>query len=352
MFNKTLSHLLYSSSLTIIVGSLLPESVIAGNFSRMYVFSDSLSETGNTLAITTAANAVNPLIPIVPFPTLGYVDGRFSNGDIWLDRLATRLDLPVPPISTFVGGNNSNGVNFSVNSATTGEAITFPIPLPGLVGLSQQLDQFKAANPVADPDALYIVWAGANDYFGGRVTDPRGPVNNLASAVQTLYDLGSRHFLVPNLPLLGQTPLAISRGEEVVNGLNQVTLGHNFLLSQSVETLSDLPGITVNLLDVASLFNSAISRPTDFGFRFVDTPCLVNSPLFNPPSTIPSICDNPDDYIFWDDLHPSSAAHQFVGDLAFKTLSTSTPEGSSLVGILSFAGLLGSWAMYQRLKRS
>lgn len=160
MLTYYIPNALLTGSLTLAIASLLPNPALSANFSRIYVFGDSLVETGNSLLITTAANQVNPSIPIVPPRELGYIDGRFANGDIWLDRLATRLNLPLPPVSTLVGATNNTGVNFSIGSATTGDENTFPIALPGFVGLAQQIEQFQGANPMADPNALYILWAG------------------------------------------------------------------------------------------------------------------------------------------------------------------------------------------------
>jgi phospholipase/lecithinase/hemolysin len=310
----------------------------------MYVFGDSLSETGNSLAITTAANAINPLIPIIPPSSVGYVNGRFANGSIWLDSLAAKLELGLPPISTLAGGASPNGVNFAINSATTGEKNTFPLPLPGFVGVQEQIAQFTTANASADPNALYIFWAGANDYLGAQVTEPTEPVANLSNAVEDLYAQGARHFLVANLPALGNTPIAQSQGSAVAKALNQVTAGHNFLLSRSLDHLSLLPEINLKLLDIASLFERAIQQPSVFGFTNVNSPCLVNSPLFHPPSAPISTCSNRDQYLFWDDLHPTSAAHRAIGELAFKTLThQSVPEATPRWEVLAFVVLVASF---------
>lgn len=341
-----LSTVLMAGSLSVAVGSLFPLPTLASNFSRLYVFSDSLSDTGNTLTVTTQLNAIDADIPILPPPSLGYYQGRFSNNQIWLDFLAKGLYLPLPPSSVVVGGANPQGVNFAVNSATTGNQSTFPVPFPAFVGLEQQIDQFQQSNPIADPKALYILWAGANDYLGAQITDPTVPVGNLTTAVQDLYQVGARRFLVGNLPLLGQTPIVLSRGTTVAESLNQLTIAHNGLLSQSINTLNELPDIDVRLLDVDSLFAEAITQPENFGFTVVDAPCLVNSPLFPPVTGIPSQCSNPDEYLFWDALHPSSATHQAVARLALRTLAV--PESSPVVGILTIGLLLMGGKLIQK----
>ena len=66
-----------------IVSLLLPLKAVAANFAELYVFGDSLSDTGNTFDFT-AGN-----IP----PTPPYFPGRFSNGLIWIDYLAEYLGL-------------------------------------------------------------------------------------------------------------------------------------------------------------------------------------------------------------------------------------------------------------------
>ena len=63
----------------------------------------------------------------------------------------------------------------------------------------------------ADPNALFFVWGGAND-IGINPSAPTvgDAVNNLATIISTLYGIGARQFLVPNLPDLSLTPYGLS----------------------------------------------------------------------------------------------------------------------------------------------
>ncbi|MBD2184924.1 SGNH/GDSL hydrolase family protein [Aerosakkonema funiforme] len=107
-------------------------------FSQMFVFGDSLSDDGNLFALT--GGAVPPSPP--------YFNGRFSNGLVWVEDLAPTLALPVNP-----------STNFAVGGATSGTLNTGSSLLPGL---QQQIDNFVVANRAsADPNGLYVVWAGA-----------------------------------------------------------------------------------------------------------------------------------------------------------------------------------------------
>lgn len=340
---------LFFTSLPLTLVAVMPSTAQAAAFSRIYAFGDSLTDTGNSWLITQQANLINNQIPVIPPSEVGYSQGRFSNGPIWLDRLASRLGITPPPVSVIAGGNSPIGINFAINSATTGEQNTFPIPgLPGYVGLQTQITQFRAANSVADPQALYILWAGANDYLGLKVQQPSVPVDNLAIAVNNLYDAGARNFLVVNLPLLGYTPLATSRVGTVNQGLNLLSAAHNSLLSETLGQLKNQKsGINLKTLDVGSLFQAAIDQPSKFNLTNVKDPCLQNSPLFPDPNSPlpPTICNNPDEYLFWDVLHPTSAAHRYIGDLAYKTL---VPEPSMILSQLAFGAFLGAMAIRKR----
>ena len=77
------------------------------NFDKVYVFGDSLSDTGNVLTFTGGQ-----------FPTSPYAPGRFSNGDIWIDYLTGQLNLTVDPFATDMAADD--GTNFAVGGATSG----------------------------------------------------------------------------------------------------------------------------------------------------------------------------------------------------------------------------------------
>src|SRR5262245_1866124 len=69
-------------------------AALAGPFSNLVVFGDSLSDVGN---ISNATFGTNP----GPY----YWNGRFSNGPVYTETLATGLGLPAMARST-AGGND------------------------------------------------------------------------------------------------------------------------------------------------------------------------------------------------------------------------------------------------------
>lgn len=193
---------------------VLPFQAQASSFSNIYAFGDSLTDTGNIF------NASGNTFPPPP-----YDNGRFSNGDIWVEYLAQKLNLQIQPSTNL-------GTNFAFGGATTGVDNTINPALPGLqqeVGI--YLNFLSTNKLTADPDALYTVWAGANDYLPTEsessfmpYTEPTTTVNNLAFVIDALADAGAKNILVVNLPDLGEIPCTNSTSN--ANRLNTLTQAH------------------------------------------------------------------------------------------------------------------------------
>lgn len=328
----------------VILSVFVPLKSMAASFSQIFGFGDSLSDTGNTSSLTRNAIALGVPLPFPIPPSPPYFNGRFSNGPIWIEQLASGLGLTYNPATNFAIGGATTGTN-----NTLLDNLIPGLPLPGnplgLPGLQTQVDNFVTASLQADPNALYVIWAGANDYFGDDVTDPAIPVSNLANAVTSLNSVGARNFLVVNLPDLGQTPG--SRGNENVSTLLDVlTIGHNAGLANTLNTLGRQPGINITALNVNSLFRGALTNPGEFGLTNVTDACLNIS--------AGTLCSNPDEFLFWDNIHPTTRVHSIIAQTALSTLrsTTSVPEPSAAVGMLALAGLGAVGVLKRQQKKS
>lgn len=358
---------------------MLPVAAEASTFNHMYVFGDSLSDPGNIFNATTAANqlglppgSVPPIQPTVPPYDSG---GRFSNGLVWTDYLAQNLginlkasttlsvlspQIPIPSPIAFINGQPTispyfngatatNSVNFAFGAAQTGQfgAGESGELVPGVltqVGLFA--NDLVTSGQQADKDALYVVFAGPNDYQTVPDANPLVSVGNLATAIQSLYALGARNFLVPNLPDLGKTPRALSPNPPVAsNILTSETIAHNTLLDNTIKGLETaIPDINIIGLDVFNQFNQLRANPGQFGFTNVTESCLN-------PDTF-TVCSQPDDYLFWDGIHPTTAGHKELAKAAWEALESehkSVPEPTSPIAL----GLLGlGWLVYGKSKKS
>ena len=322
-------------------------------YSNLVFFGDSLSDTGNVLSLTTA------LAP-PPFPNFPGAPGRFSNGPAWTEYLASGLGLASaskPSNLLFTGTavipiGPQGGQNFSYGGARTGLGGAAGATT-GLVG--QLIDWNGSAfstslTRAADPNALYVVVAGANDLRDARTANPGATVPdalaraaaaattaaNVTNALALLAQAGARHFLISNLPDLGRTPEAVGLG--VVSASTDVTLSFNADLAADAAFLDaqfqtlfgidldirsmDLYGLTNDLYDDA--LNHGGAR---YGITNVTAPCIAPGPFshqyFFPDATNINCSVS----AFSDPLHPSAAAHQLIGRLA---LATAVPEPASL----------------------
>jgi phospholipase/lecithinase/hemolysin len=280
----------------------------AGPFSQIIAFGDSLSDTGNDFILSAGTSPAPP-----------YYQGRFSNGPIWLDQLATKLGVADPRPS--LGG----GTNYAYGGATASSLFL------GVPDLGQQVQAYLQASPKADPKALYTVLAGANDFFGG-VNDASIPANAVDAALSTLIGAGAKHILVSNLPPQGITPDIRSQGAAAVKAINALDAQFNADLLTDVAALRAAnPGVVIDVLDLYSLANSVVNNPAAYGFTNI-----TDEGINAPPGT------NLSQYLFWDDVHPTTVAHGYIADAAFLR-AVPEPGSLTLAGVCGLALAARRW---------
>jgi thermolabile hemolysin len=246
---------------------------------RMIIFGDSLSDTG------TVFQATNGLYP----PDPPYFQGRYSNGRIWVEYLADHLGISASQVE-----------NFACGGATSGNQSDNLVP-----GLLSQVQAFIRTHSQIDTTALYILWVGANDYLQGA-SDAAAPAQNIITAIRSLSGAGATRLLVANLPDLGQLP-ATRTGSNSAR-LTTLAQTHNQTLRRSLKLLEQQQSnLKIMTLDANALYYSAITNPAQFEFTNVTTACVSGA----------SSCQNPDQFLFWDGIHPTTATHQILGKQAF-----------------------------------
>lgn len=320
------------SAAVLVLGFGLATSVAgATTFSQVVAFGDSLSDNGN-------------LQDLVGVPAAPYWNGRFSNGAVAVEVLAAGLATTLDDRA--YGGATSgyyHGPSDYVGGAYTGDLFN----LTGVkTGLRGQVDSYlgldKNTNGV-DSSALYVVWAGANDfeYLGATEAVAVQTITNLVTSVAKLYGAGARNFLLPNLPDLGITPLALGLNE-VIPGYSAAASGlsemFNVRLGQAYTglqwTLND-PMLSLISFDVMARQRAVAFNPAAFDFSNVTTPCYAGEPG----GAELSLCPDATGYFYFDRLHPTAAAHALLGS----QMLAAVPEPASMllmaVGTLGLLGL-------------
>ncbi len=313
-------------------------------FSKIYNFGDSISDQGNIFNLTTSAQ---PIFDIPVIPGSPYFEGRFSNGPVWVEKLAADLGLTITPstqllvsspqqlflASSFNGATTTQSVNFAYGGAQTGTGGAGDLGnfIPGVLTQIQFfIDDHQEVEQLADSEALYIIWAGPNDYQTVPDANPETIVDNLETAIESLFNLGARNFLVPNLPDLGQVPIAQIPNRPVsTEELTNLTQQHNLLLESAIDELSgSLNGINLIPLEVDELFNNIVTNPGEFGLTNISEPCLNSNPIdlannsTEEVSTDLGICAQADEYLFWDLLHITTSGQEILGEFALEALTT------------------------------
>jgi phospholipase/lecithinase/hemolysin len=267
--------------------------VTAGPFSNLVVFGDSLSDVGNI------AQA-----PFINTPGPYYWNGRFSNGPVYAEALATGLGLPALTRSTASGGTDY----------AYGGAKTTGTGFPDNIFVKDIDDQVGDYLGTANATTLYVVFAGANDLLGGQ-TNMSIPINSLSTSINGLVTAGARNFLVLNLPPLGYTP-RYNGSQSTLTQYNSRTQQYNAALSTMLDGIDAKPDVTVFRLDVAALVSQAIVNPQSFGLTNVTSPA---APGLSPGTTsydTSRIAPNANQYLFWDDVHPTTRVHAILGERA------------------------------------
>ena len=280
----------------------VPAAVAAAPFTGLVVFGDSLSDNGNLFAA-------------VGFPGFPYYQGRFSNGPVAVERLATGLGL-------------NNALQFhdmAIAGATTGTLGQVPN-----TGMLVQLAGYTTAlkGNLADSGALYTVWGGANDLRAAAAGGPvavgaaiAAAIGNLTSIVTTLHGLGAHNFLLPNMPDLGLTPEAIN-----ANGVGQATLASETFNTQLALAYGGLAASwadeTFYQFDVMKAQRTLVGGAPGNGFTDVSHSCLATAGC------------NPATFIYWDSIHPTAATHQILG----AQMLAAVPEPQTV--LLMAAGML------------
>jgi len=313
---------------------------------KLFVFGDSLTDTGNSWALTGNAFPPEP----------DYYQGRASNGPVSPEYLWQLFN----PGSTGPGPSSSGGTNYAINGSTTGlvnynylRGSSYAVFKDQ--GAAPQLSSFINGNPSFNPStSLFMVWLFPNDVLSWLTTgEDAGTVsggapqtvnaqslivngiNNIATMITQLAARGATEFLVPNMPDLGQTPL-FRNDPSASPLLSALTVAFNSNLDPVLQSLqANLPGVEISRFQTDDLFAQVIADPNSYGFTNVTDACMIPSPY--------TVCANPDQYLFWDDFHPTTAAQRLISQ-NFYAATVETP------GPLPVAGVTAAFAWSRRLR--
>lgn len=284
------------------------------DYSTVVVFGDSLSDTGNVAHLTQTQYGIR-----IPGPVVNYTDGQFTDGydttpaalkyfGNWVKQFAASL-----PSHPDVTDSLDGGTNYAYGFATTGNGTStlafgptqlFPVQVENM---GQQISDYLSKHPKIDNKTLFIVWGGAIDVLDATsANDVTSAAFNEVLNIQRLIAAGATQFLVLNLPPLGLTPRLNSTPAASLTATAGSLLFDTYLAT-GVSVLKDVywyRRLKVYQLNTFSLLNSIVAAPSAYSLANVKDPAQGQAQV------------DPDTYLFWDDLHPTTRGHNILAGSA------------------------------------
>jgi outer membrane lipase/esterase len=306
----------------------------AGDYSNVYIFGDSLSDSG----------AYRPIVG-------GSARFTTNPGTVWGENLGASYGKAVTPayaaslaplgFSANAGGNNFAVGSARVNAQPPVSAGALGALAPFVPSVSTQVSSFLARGAV-DPQALYALWAGGNDVFAAFVAGAGAPsaaavaamvtaASDLTAQVVRLQSAGARNLVVLGLADSSRFPYALAMSDPEREQVRQLNAAFD---TAFVAQMADKH---VLYFDTGKLIRSILATPLAYGFtNTIDKACGATPAL---------VCSVPaNGHLFADDKHPTTLFHKVVSDWIYGSL-----EGASRVGLLSQVPLGRSGAQWRSI---
>jgi len=309
-------------------------ATVAGGFSGITVFGDSLSDSGQ-------------------FAGVFGLPGTFTNpaadggpGSIYLDRLAERYGFSLAPSTPLLGAPAADANNYAVGGYRVDQVLA-SVTSESRVELGPLVASrpgYLLSSPVADRNRLYLLWAGGNDIRDG--SDPVTQADKLLAGIEALRAAGARYLLVNNLPDIGEVPESALLGNTASRSAD--SRAFNQRLSAGVGASQ----ANVIFADINGLLGEALAEPTVYGFAPIDhrqvcyqgLPSPFVSCNQDPVYGAGGASQNVDAMLFYDGIHPTQAGHRLLGEYLISLL-----EAPTLVSTLAEVPLAPARAHHRTL---
>ncbi|KAG6494365.1 hypothetical protein ZIOFF_049390 [Zingiber officinale] len=343
--------------MAVLQGLLFCTTTRCATVPAMFIFGDSLIDSGNNNYIASVARA-NYYPYGIDFigPT-----GRFCNGLTVTDYAgfgeAKYLGLPFPPPYLSVPSGAAmimGGVNYGSAAAgildETGNNYGSKISLNEQIELFGKTVEIQLTTLLLDPEALsdylssslFIVTIGSNDYINNYLLPEfystsriysgedfaKLLVDNLSQQLMRMYNIGARKMLLVGIGPLGCIPNQLAMNPNAtgcVEAVNDLVRPFNQNLKQAMLKLnSTLPGSFFVFHNIYDTFIDMVQNSSKYGFLVTNQACCGHGRYGGQLSCLPMErpCSNRDQYLFWDSFHPTQAANAIMSNGCFSATAT------------------------------
>lgn len=331
----TLTRTLLATALALAAMPGLAQTKAKTTFTQTYFFGDSLTDAGfyRPFLIQT----VGPQASVV---------GQFTTnpGSVWAQFLADYYgtDATAAWGLTTTGITPGTGTNYAAGGATVNPGPGFPptVPTQFAPTIPTQIAAYLgSAGGKADPNALYTLWAGANDLFfhlNGATTQAQffSTAGTQVSLVGSLRQAGARYILVPTMPDVGQSPFGLSQGAAGSAGITALAQAYNQALFGGLASAN----LRVIPLNTFAFIREVSAAPALYGFANATSGACLGVPsslVCNPSNFANPTAANT--FVFADSVHPTTAAHQMIAQFAVSVIEgprqmAVLPQSAATVG--------------------
>lgn len=310
----------------------------------LILFGDSIVDSGNNNGLTSTVRA-NFAPYGQDFPDHN-ATGRFSNGKIVGDILATRMGLK-QYVPAYLGTELSDWDLLTGVSFASGGCGFDPLTsdLVSVLSMDNQLDMFKEYKGKLDSIAgtqraahivstsLYLVVTGTDDLANTYFTTPFRRDYDLESYIEyvvqcatdfikKLYGEGARRLSIAGSPPIGCVPsqrtIAGGHERECVSLYNQASVLYNAALEKEIKLLNgsaELPGSVLKYIDLYNPLLDMVQRPAAYGFEVSNRGCCGTG-LFEVTLTCnrytADACRDPSKFLFWDTYHLTETGYNIL----------------------------------------
>ncbi|AZD08951.1 Phospholipase/lecithinase/hemolysin [Pseudomonas chlororaphis] len=321
MIKKTLFVPLASSLLSLACAQAI---ATPSAYSSFIVFGDSLSSSGQVAdpggPAGSSYRATNRTGPV-------YLDGSGEEySAVAPQLLGARLGFSADQLAGSTSAARASeglpdGNNWAVGGYRT-DQILDSITTTSTVGDRSRPGYLPSNNFRADPNALYYLTGGANDFYQGGATSldqADAAAGRLVDSVQALQQAGARYIMVWLLPDLGLTPLL--NGTALQAFTSQLSARFNTELVRQLRTVD----AQVIPLNIPALLKEGFANPGQFGLAtdqnlmstcFSGKGCTENARY-----GIHSATPDPSKLIYNDSVHPTEAGQRLIADYAYSLLA-------------------------------
>ncbi|KAH7856020.1 hypothetical protein Vadar_031672 [Vaccinium darrowii] len=299
---------------------------------KLFVFGDSYADTGNCPK-SLASSWKEPYG--ITFP--GEPAGRFSNGRVLTDYIASFLGIPSPlPYQLRKTGKESSalGMNFAYGGTGVFNTLAKEPNMTTQIDLFQQLVEEKLYTKQDLNSSIAVVSVGGNDYATHMATNgslqatfTESVINQLAMNIKRIHGLGVRKVAVTTMEPLGCLPAitASNSHKNCSETENSLTEFHNQMLTKTVQNLNNETGnVAFGIIDLHRAFLSALKlRGNHTGSSKFESPlkpcCVGVEREYSCGSTDQmsgakkyTVCEKPQLSFFWDMIHPSHQGYELL----------------------------------------